>query len=188
MVDDDSERAACLAAARQGDDRAVTVLFRALHPRLVRFLAAHEPTVADDLAAEVWVALAAALPGFDGTWDELRALAFTIARRRMIDHRRRGARRRTDPVADEHFAGLASADAPEREAADRDDARHAVRRIAELLPPDQAEVVLLRVLGGFDVAEVAEIMGRTANWVRVNQHRAVRRLADRLDTELDLLH
>jgi RNA polymerase sigma-70 factor, ECF subfamily len=50
----------------------------------------------------------------------------------------------------------------------------------ELLPRDQAEVVLLRVLGDLDADQVAEIMGRSANWVRVTQHRALRRLADRL--------
>jgi hypothetical protein len=41
---------------------------------------------------------------------------------------------------------------------------------------------LLRVVGGLDVAHVAAVMGRTANWVRVMQHRALRRLASRFPT------
>ncbi len=46
----------------------------------------------------------------------------------------------------------------------------AIARIATL-PPDQAEVVLLRVLAGLGVAEVARIMGKRPGTVRVLQHR-----------------
>jgi RNA polymerase sigma-70 factor (ECF subfamily) len=45
------------------------------------------------------------------------------------------------------------------------------------LSPDQAEVVLLRVLGGLPVAEVAKIVEKKPGTVRVLQHRALRRLA-----------
>jgi len=43
--------------------------------------------------------------------------------------------------------------------------------------------VLLRVVGGFDANEVAEIVGRTAVAVRVLQHRALKRIGARLSTE-----
>jgi DNA-directed RNA polymerase specialized sigma24 family protein len=45
----------------------------------------------------------------------------------------------------------------------------------------------LRVLADLGVDEVAAIMGRTANWVRVTQHRALRRLASRLGPKLDVM-
>ena len=51
------------------------------------------------------------------------------------------------------------------------------------LPPDQAEVVLLRVVAGLDVAEVATIVGKKAGAVRVLQHRALKRLSRRLMRE-----
>ena len=51
------------------------------------------------------------------------------------------------------------------------------------LAPDQAEAVLLRVLGGFDVAEVARIMDRSPGNVRVLCHRALKRLAVRMSEE-----
>lgn len=44
-------------------------------------------------------------------------------------------------------------------------------------PPDQAEVVLLRVVAGLSVEQVAKILGKSAGSVRVAQHRALRRLA-----------
>ena len=48
------------------------------------------------------------------------------------------------------------------------------------LPPDQAEVVALRVIAGLDVAHVAEITGRRPGTVRVLAHRGLRWLAAEL--------
>ena len=45
-----------------------------------------------------------------------------------------------------------------------------------VLPRDQAEVILLRVVAGLDVATVARILGKTPGAVRVNGHRGLRRL------------
>lgn len=171
---------AVLAAAQEGQEWAVTVLFRDLQPRLLRFLRAQEPRVADDVAAEVWLAVASGIGGFSGDEPGFRAWVFTIARRRLIDHARRAVRRRTDVSESGVFERLEASDAPEKEAIDNLGAQDAVTLVFELLPHDQAEVVLLRVLGDLDADQVAEIMGRSANWVRVTQHRALRRLADRL--------
>ena len=58
----------------------------------------------------------------------------------------------------------------------------AVDLITATLPDEHAELLMLRVLGELDVLHVAEVMGRSPNWVRVTQHRALRRLAAVLDT------
>ena len=52
----------------------------------------------------------------------------------------------------------------------------ALARIAAL-PPDQADVVLLRVIGDLSVAAVAEILDKRPGAVRALQHRALRNLA-----------
>jgi RNA polymerase sigma-70 factor, ECF subfamily len=44
-------------------------------------------------------------------------------------------------------------------------------------------VVLLRVLAGFEVADVAKIVGKKPGAVRVLQHRALQRLAEQLARE-----
>jgi RNA polymerase sigma-70 factor (ECF subfamily) len=54
-------------------------------------------------------------------------------------------------------------------------ARAVVALIAKL-PPDQAEIIMLRVVAGLDVGEVARIVGKTPGAVRVAAHRALRRL------------
>ena len=53
-----------LAAAGEGEHWALTELFRAYQPPLLRYLRAQEPGMADDLAGDVWVAVAGQLVRF----------------------------------------------------------------------------------------------------------------------------
>jgi RNA polymerase sigma-70 factor (ECF subfamily) len=66
--------------------------------------------------------------------------------------------------------------------------REAIDTLIADLSPDQAEAVLLRVVGGLDVTEVARIMDRSPGSVRVLCHRALRRLAERYEDRRDDLH
>ncbi len=169
-----------LEDARNGDAYAFEELFTELQPRLLRFLRSQEPTVADDLAAEVWMAIAKGIARFDGDWSDFRAWAFAIARRRLADHRRTAVRRRTDVVAADVFELHPAGDETEQEVLDRLSGQQAADLVASVLNGEQAEVVLLRVLGDLDVDQVAAIMQRSPNWVRVTQHRALQKLARRL--------
>lgn len=173
-----------LIGAGRGDDRAVESLFRELQPRLLRFLHAQEPRVADDLAAEVWLAVAKGISQFDGDWSDFRAWVFAIARKRLADHRRTAVRRRTDVSEASVFERRHAVDAPEQEALDKLSGQQAAALIASVLSGEQAEVLLLRVLADLEVDQVAVIMQRSPNWVRVTQHRAVRNLAKRLGPKI----
>jgi len=82
---------------------------------------------------------------------------------------------------------LTATDQPDRQVVDRLSGEAAARVLSQLLPIDQAEVILLRILGDLDVSDVAEIMQRTDNWVRVTQHRALRKLSERLGTDAELI-
>ncbi len=99
----------------------------------------------------------------------------------MIDARRTATRRRTDPTADIDDANTAST---EQVAIDKLSAQDAVNLITGALTDDQAEVILLRTLGDLSVDQVAELLGHDAGWVRVTQHRATRRLAERYSERL----
>ena len=173
-----------LAAAQRGDERAAQSLFVLLQPRLLRFLVAQEPRAADDIAAEVWLAVATRITQFEGTWADFRAWFFTIARRRLADHRRTAVRRRTDVVEAEVFEHRPGRENPEQAVLDSLSGQEAARLITSSLSGDQAEVLLLRLLGDLDVDQVAGVMQRTPNWVRVTQHRAIRNLARMLDGEI----
>jgi RNA polymerase sigma-70 factor (ECF subfamily) len=170
-----------LAAAQAGQGMALGELFHDLHPRIYRYLRALEPSEAEDLASDTWLAVATALPVFRGDEQGLRAMAFTIARRRLIDFQRRRMRHPSVPIEPERLEETHVGDV-EDEAITALATEAALEHVAAL-PSDQAEVILLRVLGGLPVDEVAQIMEKRPGTVRVIQHRALRRLADALTPE-----
>ncbi|MEP7032394.1 MAG: sigma-70 family RNA polymerase sigma factor [Actinomycetota bacterium] len=163
-----------IQAARDGQGWALGELFRNLYPRIVRYLRVLEPSDAEDVASDAWLDISTGLDRFEGDEVGLRAWAFTIARRRMIDLRRRRARRSGPPrrSLDERARGGAI----EEKAMTQLATQAALERIATL-PPEQAEVVLLRAVGGLPVAEIAKIMDKQPGTVRALQQSALRRLA-----------
>jgi RNA polymerase sigma-70 factor (ECF subfamily) len=166
---------AVLAAAQQGDEQAVALLYRDLHPRLSRYLNAREPRAAEDLEGEVWLAIAQGIARFTGGEESFRAWAFSIARRRLADFRRTGARRATVPVPNEELERSGGEDPAAIVLEDLSSSAAADFVVANL-SSDQAEIVLLRVIGGFSVDQVAEMLGKRPGTVRVMQHRALRQL------------
>ena len=172
-----------LARAQAGDEAAFARLFADVQPALLRYLRVITPE-AEDVAGDTWLQVVTGLKGFRGQEEAFRAWLFTIARHRAADAGRSRARRPAVPLAlseaDQGLGaqGLAS-DAADL-ALDRISARAVVALIATL-PRDQAEVVMLRVVAGLDVADVASIVGKSPGAVRVTAHRALRRLAVRLE-------
>jgi len=164
-----------LAESARGDEAALTLVYRELNPRLLRYLRHHAGPVAEDLAAEVWLALAPQLDGFRGTFEQFRALMFTVARRRVVDEYRRKRRTPTRAPLDD-ARELADGSDTEAVAVEQLTTQGAVERLVRRLPADQAEIVLLRTLGDLDVEQVAQIVGKSKGAVRIAQHRALRRL------------
>jgi len=169
-----------LAAAQGGDEQAFAVLWRDLQPALLRYLRVAAPEAAEDLAADTWVSVICGLGRFRGDERAFRAWVFTVARHRAIDWRRQAARRPTNLVPGEQLAERPAPDDPVAQVLEAQSTQAALALLAEL-PPDQAEVVALRVLGGLEVGEVARIVGKRPGAVRVLAHRGLRRLAKRLE-------
>jgi len=169
-----------LAAAQGGDEQAFAVLWRHLQPAVLRYFRVAAAEVAEDLAADIWVSVIGGLDGFRGDERAFRAWVFTVARHRAIDWRRQAARRPTSSVPAELLAERPAPDDPVAQVLEARSTRAALALVAEL-PPDQAEVVALRVLAGLEVAEVARIVGKRPGAVRVLAHRGLRRLAKRME-------
>jgi RNA polymerase sigma-70 factor, ECF subfamily len=151
----------------------VAAAFATVHGDLLRYLRAMVgEDGAEDVASQVWIEMVSGAAEFRGDRAAFRRWVFATARRRALDERRRWWRRSVKlcPPGDRELERPA---AEEEGSVERD---AAVARIAQL-PRPQAEVVLLRVLGGFSAEEVAELTARTPGAVRVIQHRALRRLA-----------
>ncbi|HVX53813.1 sigma-70 family RNA polymerase sigma factor [Nocardioides sp.] len=169
-----------LREAQQGDERAFNALFRQNQPVVLKYLmtvAGRE--AAEDIAADTWVSVVRDLGRFEG--DEpaaFRAWLLSIARRRWIDEVRRRTRRPETPVdvlpeltpAPDDVVSASDAAAGTRWALD----------LLATLPPDQAEILALRVIADLDVHTTAKLVGKTPGAVRVTAHRALRRLAGQL--------
>lgn len=176
----DDDLTAAVHAARAGDEDAFVTLWRALHPPLLRYLRVRGDDGPEDLASETWMHVLRGLGTFVGDAREFRAWLFTIARNRAVDAGRARTRRPTVPVADvtelhpdPHRQAAPSA---EDQAIDNDGTARALRLVATL-PAVQAEMVMLRVVAGLDVADVAEILDKKPGTVRVTVHRALQTLA-----------
>lgn len=159
-----------VAAARRGDRSAFGALYRR-HARLVQAVLLARVAVdgVDDLVQDVFVT---AMDRLHSLRDD-RAFApwlATIARRRAADWRRR--RRDTVPL---------EATLPEAARSDPDTAaaREAVDAIASL-PEAYRETLMLRFVAGLTGPEIAARTGLTHGSVRVNLHRGVAMLRERM--------
>lgn len=170
-----------LRRARAGDESGFLELWRTLQPRLLRYLRVQGNDSAEDIAAETWLQIVRDLPSFIGTADGFRGWLFTIARHRAIDAARARAARPAVPVADIGTVGPGTpVRSAEAEALERISTDQAIDLVASL-PPEQAEMVALRIIAGLDVAVVASMVGKSPGAVRVSVHRGLRLLAGNPD-------
>ncbi len=163
-----------LRAAKRGDQDAFAKLWRQFQPALLRYLSVKARPAAEGLAADTWLRVLRALPGFEGDEAGFRAWLFTTARNRLTDWYRGGARQ-MEYIEQSRLDLLPASSCVESDADENSETRAALALIAEL-PPDQSEAVMLRIVAGLDVASVAKIMGRSSGSVRVLCHRGLRRL------------
>jgi RNA polymerase sigma-70 factor (ECF subfamily) len=171
-----------LAAAKRGEAWGLEGLYRNHRPAVLRFFYGQHLAEAEDLTSDVFVSVARSLTKFKGDESSFRSWVFTIAHRRLTDHRRRWARRPSEPFPPERMARHGTQGDAELDAMSSVGTGRAISRIASL-PPAQAEVLLLRVVADLPVTEVSRILGRKPEAIRALQHRALRRLARELELE-----
>ncbi len=166
-----------LAAARRGDESGFAELWRTLQPSVLRYLRGVVGEAAEDVASETWLQAAKDVRGYRGDAAGFRVWLFRVARHRALDELRRTSRRKEDneDVA-EVAATWPAGDDTEAAAVERETTERAVRLIASL-PKDQAEAVLLRIVGGLDVAQTAKVLGKRDGAVRIAAMRGLKRLA-----------
>jgi RNA polymerase sigma-70 factor (ECF subfamily) len=170
-----------LAGAVAGDEQCFALLWRDLQPALLRYLRVVVAArgAGDDVASETWLDVVQTLGRFRGDEQGFRAWVFTIARHRALDWQRRTIRQHAVLFGGELLAPKVAPDDPAASAMEALSTEAALALLAGL-PQAQAEAVLLRVVVGLDVAQVAHIVGRPPGTVRVLVHRGLRRLARQL--------
>ena len=166
-----------LRRARSGDETGFTELWRELQPPLLRYLRVRSGAACEDVAAETWLHVVRDLSSFIGDASGFRAWLFTLARHRAIDVARAAAVRPMVLVPDITQTGRQPVTASaEVDALESISTARALELVASL-PPEQAEMVMLRVVAGLDVAAVARIVGKSPGAVRVSVHRGLRALS-----------
>ena len=151
-------------------------MFRAYAQGVLGYLRGQGVADPEDVLGEVFLIVSTSLKRFHGDDEQLRRWVFTLAHHRIIDDRRRRARR----------PQIADAEVPERAAPPHEEAIDP-ELIAALgqLTMEQREVVLLRFVADLPIEVVADLTERTPGAIRSLQHRAVAQLSRLLTAPQD---
>jgi RNA polymerase sigma factor (sigma-70 family) len=171
-----------LAAARAGAPWALERLYRELAPTVAGYLRLQGGAQPEDLTSDVFLKAFGAIGTFSGGEEQFRSWVFTIAHHRLVDERRRLARR--PQLADGDPAELATTavDDVENEVMRRLSEQR-VRRLCDQLVPDQRDVLLLRMVADMTLEQTAEALGKSTGAVKALQHRSVAALRRLLERE-----
>ncbi len=156
---------------KAGSEPAWTDAVQQLGPSLRAFVGLRGALDPDAVLGDVFLELARGIDRIEGDWTDVRALAFVIARRRMIDGLRASARRPVQPLDTASLDATPAGDV-EQEAMDRLERRWVIELLA-VLTPIQRDVLLLRFVSDLTITEVAEITASTETAVKANQRRAL---------------
>jgi RNA polymerase sigma factor (sigma-70 family) len=176
----DREFSLHLRAARAGDETAWRALYDWLAPQILGFLRSSGLPDPEDVLGDVFLDLARGVKDFNGNAKGFRALVFTIARARRVDEIRRLSRRSEESL-DRVIHELAPAMVDVEHEALAMLALDDLLGVLGELTDDQAEVLILRALGGWTSREIGEITGRSTGAVEQLQHRATEALRYLLD-------
>lgn len=170
-----------LDAARARAPWAFERLYSDLAPPVAGYLRVQGASEPEDVTSEVFLGVFTGLESFDGTEAQFRSWVFTIAHRKLIDERRRLARRRWSPAGDLGAFDQTGGDV-EADAFDVLGSQRVVEWCAGL-SADQRDVLVLRVVGDLTVEQVAEIVGKSTGAVKALQRRALTALRQQLEKE-----
>lgn len=171
LLDTDESLDGAVRAAQQGLEWGWTELYKALAPIVTGYLRAQGAREPDDLTGEVFVQAVRSMRTFTGSAESFRSWIFCIAHNKLIDDSRYRKRRPVEVMADpgrdlvypERVEDLVLGNL----------ARARVRRVILKLTPDQRDVLLLRILGGLTIEEVARTLGKQPSAVKALQRRGL---------------
>jgi RNA polymerase sigma-70 factor, ECF subfamily len=171
----DEHEARLIRHAQASDPDAVAELYRQYAPVIFRYFYARlgERPVAEDLTGAVFVRVLEGLPHYEDRGRPFPAWLFRIAHDRLVDYYRRQSLRRTEALPE----GLFDSGAGPEAAAFEQLEQQRLNRLLRMLTEEQQQVIQLRFIEGFDLAETAAMLGKTVGAIKAMQHRALSTLA-----------
>ena len=168
-----------LPAAQAGQAWALRAVYDHLAPRVHAYLRTRGALEPEDLTSEVFLTVFPRLPTITGGAAGLRTFTFSVAHARLVDDLRKRSRREPttpyDPTRDGRTTRSSEEDALESLQAER------VRRMLDVLPPDQRDVLVLRILGDLTVEQVASALQKSAGAIKQLQRRGLIALRRQLE-------
>lgn len=163
--------------AQASDPDAWEALYRRAYPGLFAYARRRVAcwAEADDAVGETFARAYDAIGRFEWRGSGIDGWMFGILRNVVLEANRQATRRAIPTRLDGH----APDDPLERVLGDEETA--AMRVAFGRLPPDDQEVLELRVIGGLDADAVAAVIGKRPGAVRMAQHRALVRLRASLE-------
>lgn len=135
---------------------------------------------AEDVTERTFLSALKGIHTFRDEGASFRAWLFRIAHNNAANALRARRRRSTEPLDDSPEPAAAASD-PAGLVAQADELRR-VRRALATLPEERRQVILLRFVDGLSSREIGAVLGRSQGAARVLLHRALRDLAQRLET------
>lgn len=128
---------------------------------------------AEDIVQETFLKLWSMRDKLD-QYNSVEALAVQMAKNKALDSLKARKTERLDDIGGQ-FSG--QADTPDK-ALEQTDAVEIIRQIVNGLPSLQQEIIRMKDIEGYEIAEIAEITGTQVEAVRVNLSRARKRVRD----------
>lgn len=190
-----------LGRARQGDSEAVSMLYHQFLRGMFGYIATRVPdrATAEDLTSEVFLRMVEGLPRLRAN-DEVGFTAWLVRIARVVVadyYRQREKQPAQVPLPGEPWEQTQAerlvllASGPESDPAHWTEAREDWWTVVEAintLTEEQRQVLVGRLIQGYDVAAVARMIGKNANAVKALQFRALQSLQRLLGNQYSLTH
>jgi RNA polymerase sigma-70 factor (ECF subfamily) len=171
-----------ITAARAGAEWAWTELYDDLSPLVLGYLRGRGAAEPEDLTGEVFLHMVRDVQSFEGDERAFRSWTLSIAHHRLLDDIRYRGRRQAEPAGEEVNRSTVHGGNVETEALSSLGSRE-VLRIIQTLPPDQRDVLLLRMLAELTIEEIARILDKRVGAVKALQRRGLANLRKRVPRE-----
>ncbi|NPA90587.1 MAG: sigma-70 family RNA polymerase sigma factor [Chloroflexi bacterium] len=175
MAADVAERGV-LERAKALDTRALERIYDQYSDRIYRYIyhRVGDPDVAEDLTALTFTKMLEAIHSGKEWRTSFSGWLYRIAHNVVVDHYRKKGR--AQQVSLDTGLPLRAEKADPFQAAAKSLQVEALREAINQLTPEQADVIVMRFLEGYSIAEVAERLGKTEGAVKALQFRAIERL------------
>jgi RNA polymerase sigma-70 factor (ECF subfamily) len=170
--------------AQQGDGEAFGQLYDRYFDTVFRFIyfRVNDRALAEDFTSETFLRALRRIGTITYQGRDIGAWFITIARNIVLDHLK-SARHRLEMTTADTIEGKEHAQSTESAVLDVLQSERLMLAVSQL-GDEQRECIMLRFVHGLSVSETAQVMGKNDGAIKALQHRAVRKLADLVGTDL----